>query len=49
MVNNWQWTYLEGLVPIIRRYDADRRKYKTLEDIMPPVVAYFDEKAKGCR
>ena len=41
-----KYIYLEGLVPIIEEYNNNRDKYKTLEDIMPKVVAYFDEEAK---
>ncbi len=39
------YSYLEGLVPIIEDYNRQRDKYKTLDDIMPRMVSYFDTKA----
>jgi hypothetical protein len=49
MLQNGQWIYLEGLVPLIRKYAANRTKYKTIADIMPEAVAYFDVLARGCK
>lgn len=49
MYRNGQWIYLRDLVVIMRRYDEDRKKYKTIDDIMPEVVAYFHEEAATCR
>lgn len=49
MIKKEQWIYLEGLVPIIHQYTADRKKYKTENDIMPLIIAYFHDKAKNCK
>lgn len=49
MVKNGQWIYLEGLTPVIRRYVAGRKKYKTEDAIMPLVIAYFNKKAHDCK
>lgn len=43
------YTLLTGLLTIIGDYNQNRDKYKTLEDIMPRVVAYFDDEAKKSR
>ncbi len=43
---NQKWIYIMGLVPIIQNYQTNRSKYKTLDDIMPEVIAYFDGEAK---
>jgi len=43
------YIYLEGLVPIIDEYNSNRDKYKTLDNIMPKVVDYFDAAAKNYR
>lgn len=44
-----QYIYLGGLLPIIVEYGQNRAKYKTLDDIMPQVVTYFDGEAKKAR
>lgn len=48
MIRHDKWLYLHGLVDVMRRYQADRKKYKTLEDIMPEVIRYFHEQAAQC-
>ena len=45
---NQGWIYIRDILPIIKKYEANRTQYKTLEDIMPEVIAYFDEEAKHC-
>jgi len=49
MIDEGKWIYLEGLVPIIRQYAADRSQYKTLDAVMPLVVQYFRQQATKCR
>lgn len=49
MINEGKWIYLEGLVPIVRKYAADRSRYPTLDAIMPTVVEYFRQRATGCK
>ncbi|MDE1191556.1 MAG: DUF4932 domain-containing protein [Arachidicoccus sp.] len=44
-----KWIYIKELIPIIEKYDNNRNKYKTLNDIMPEVVAYFDNEEKNNR
>lgn len=48
MYRNGQWIYLRGLVDVMRRYEGDRKKYKTIDAIMPEVVAYFHEESVKC-
>lgn len=48
MIRNDKWLYLRGLVEVMRKYQDDRTKYKTLEDILPEVVSYFHEQAVKC-
>ncbi len=43
-----KWIYIKGLIPIVKEYQENRGKYKTLEDIMPEVISYFDGEAKNC-
>ncbi len=43
------WIYLEELVLIImNQYRYNRDKYKTLDGIMPLVIAYFDKERERC-
>ncbi len=37
-----QWIYIEGLVPLVDKFQADRKKYPTLKHLMPEVIRYFD-------
>lgn len=43
-----KWIYIKGLIPIIKEYAANRDRYKILNDIMPKVIAYFDNEAMTC-
>jgi len=43
------YIYLKGLVPLIDEYNSNRGKYKTIDDIMPGVLYYFDTEAKNCK
>ena len=48
---NQGWVYIQGLIPIIKKYTDDRKTYKTIKDIMPEVVTYFHNEAaklSGC-
>lgn len=47
-LKNQKWLYIEGLVPIMKDYRNNRDKYKTLDDIMPKLIAYFDSEAQKC-
>jgi hypothetical protein len=49
MIRNDKWIYLHGLVDVMRKYQEDRKKYKTLNDIMPEVISYFHEAASKCQ
>lgn len=44
-----KWVYLKGLIPVIKKYQANRAKYKKLDDIMPDIISYFDAEAKNCK
>ncbi len=48
MIRTDNWLYLRGLVDVMRKYQEDRKTYKTLEDIMPQVIAYFHAEAAKC-
>ncbi|MBL7717650.1 MAG: DUF4932 domain-containing protein [Flavipsychrobacter sp.] len=48
MYRNGGWIYLRGLVEVMRQYQADRKTYKRIDDIMPLVVAYFHAEAGKC-
>lgn len=44
-----KWIYLEELIPLMEKYQSDRKKYPNLESIMPEVVETFHRVASGCR
>jgi len=44
-----KYLYLTGLVPIVEDYDNNRSRYKTLDNIMPRVIRYFDDEAAKCK
>jgi hypothetical protein len=48
MIRDDKWIYLRGLIDVMRKYQEDRKTYKTIDDIMPLVVAYFHEEAAKC-
>jgi len=39
--------YLSGLLPIINDYAANRSKYKSMDDLMPVIVEFFDSQAQA--
>lgn len=39
------YVYLSGLLPIINHYTANRRKYKSLGELMPTIIQFFDNQA----
>jgi hypothetical protein len=49
MVEDDKWIYLDGLIPLMRQYAANRKKYKTIDDIAPEVVTYFHAEAQKCK
>ena len=49
MIRNNGWIYLEGLLPIIREYKANREKYKNIDALMPKVVEYFHGLKNTCK
>ncbi len=45
-----KWIYLKGLVPLLRdEYIKNRKKYKTLQKLMPKIVEYFNMEKKNCQ
>jgi hypothetical protein len=48
MIRDDKWIYLRGLIDVMRKYQEDRKTYKTIDDIMPLVVTYFHEEAAKC-
>jgi len=41
------YVYLSGLLPIINDYAANRSKYKSMDDLMPVIVEFFDSQAQA--
>ncbi len=48
-INNGQWIYLNGLIKIIKeQYMSDRKYYKTIKDIIPLIINYFNKEKENC-
>lgn len=47
---NQKWVYIKGIIPLIEKFQSNRKKYKSLDDLMPEIVEYFDNEAlQSCK
>ena len=45
---NQKWIYIKGLVPVIQKFQDNRNKYKTFEEIISEIIVYFDSEVYNC-